>query len=136
MSSQFDKRKYYYGLGRRKQATARVRIYPDGKGVFIINNKPALEYLNYKQLHDLALQPLAVLEQQDQYDISVIVKGGGCKGQTEAVRLGLAKALLQVDEEWRQPLKAAGLLTTDSRVKERKKYGLRKARKAPQYTKR
>jgi small subunit ribosomal protein S9 len=128
--------RYYEGVGRRKAATARVRIYPGGDGNIVINDRPLDEY--FKRLMDVIhlKEPLEVTNTQDRYDISVLVTGGGIKGQAGAVRLGIARALLEADPELRPPLRRGGFLTRDARVKERKKPGLKKARKAPQYTKR
>jgi small subunit ribosomal protein S9 len=128
--------RYYEGVGRRKAATARVRIYPGGDGNIVINDRPLDEY--FKRLMDVIhlKEPLEVTNTQDRYDISVLVTGGGIKGQAGAIRLGIARALLEADPELRPPLRRGGFLTRDARVKERKKPGLKKARKAPQYTKR
>ena len=126
---------YYEAVGRRKAATARVRIYQGEEGV-VVNSKPVYEY--FARADDIAcLQiPFQVTETQGQYGVSVLVQGGGITGQSEAIRHGISRALLKVDPEFRGALKAAGLLTRDPRVKERKKPGLKRARKAPQYTKR
>jgi small subunit ribosomal protein S9 len=128
--------RYYEGVGRRKAATARVRIYPGGDGNIVINDRPIDEYFN--RLMDVVhlKEPLEVTNMQDSYDISVLVNGGGIRGQAGAIRLGIARALLEADPELRPPLRRGGFLTRDARVKERKKPGLKKARKAPQYTKR
>ena len=128
--------KYYEGVGRRKAATARVRLYPGGDGNIVINDRPLEEY--FCRMMDVILlrKPLEVTNTTDQYDISVLVEGGGIRGQAGAVQLGIARALLEVDPDLRPPLRHGGYLTRDARVKERKKPGLKKARKAPQYTKR
>ncbi len=126
---------YYYGTGRRKAATARVRLYP-GKGACVVNGKPAEEYFSREGDMATALSPLRLTGLQDRFMISVVVKGGGLTGQTEAIRHGVARALLKADPDLRPQLKRAGFLTRDPRVKERKKAGLKRARKAPQYTKR
>jgi small subunit ribosomal protein S9 len=128
--------RYYEGVGRRKAATARVRIYPGGEGNIVINDRPVDEY--FTRLMDVIhlKEPLEVTNTEGRYDISVLVSGGGIKGQAGAVRLGIARALLKADPELRPPLRRQGFLTRDARVKERKKPGLKKARKAPQYTKR
>lgn len=131
MSSQ-----YYEGIGRRKQASARVRLFPGGTGRFTINDKEAAEYMPREGDIEIIMQPLVVLQQERGYDISVHVNGGGISGQRDAVRLGIARALLKIDPETRPTLRHAGLLTRDARVKERKKPGLKRARKAPTYTKR
>ncbi|MGD8245113.1 MAG: 30S ribosomal protein S9 [Anaerolineae bacterium] len=127
---------YYEGIGRRKAATARVRIYPGGEGNIVINDRPVDEY--FARLMDIIhlREPLEVTTAEGRYDISVLVTGGGIKGQAGAVRLGIARALIKADPELRPPLRRQGFLTRDARVKERKKPGLKKARKAPQYTKR
>jgi len=129
------KGKYYYGLGRRKTSTARVRLY-EGSGQIIINNKKALDYLSPKNLIDVIMGPLEAAGMKDRFDISARVVGGGITGQTEAIRLGIARALLIVDESLKKTLKSHKYLTRDSRAVERKKYGLKKARRAPQFSKR
>lgn len=127
---------YFYALGRRKSATARVRLRP-GKGVIVINGKPAEEYLaSSKQLLGKLEQPFTVLEQNNKYDVSAVVSGGGSTGQVEAIRLGIAKALAVMDEDLKPTLKRADLLGRDPREKERKKFGLKGARKQRQFTKR
>jgi len=127
---------YYYALGRRKSATARVRLQT-GKGLIVINGKPAEEYLaTSKQLLNKLAQPFTVLEQNNKYDVSAVVSGGGTTGQVEAVRLGISKALVVMDEDLKATLKRAELLGRDPREKERKKYGLKGARKQRQFTKR
>ncbi|EXJ23864.1 SSU ribosomal protein S9p (S16e) [Alkalibacterium sp. AK22] len=125
----------YFGTGRRKNSTARVIMTP-GSGKITFNGKDISEYLNFDHLHLVVKQPLAVTDTVDSYDISINVHGGGFSGQAGAARHGISRALLQVDPEFRAPLKAAGLLTRDSRMKERKKPGLKKARKSPQFSKR
>jgi small subunit ribosomal protein S9 len=127
--------RYYQGTGRRKSATARVRLYP-GDGTIIVNDKPVEEYFSRKRdiLH--LSEPLRVTDTQDGFDVTVKVKGGGIYGQAGAVRHGIARALLEVDPNLRPTLRKSGLLTRDPRAKERKKPGLKRARKAPQYTKR
>lgn len=127
---------YYEGIGRRKEASARVRLFPGGTGRFIINDKEASEYISREGDLEIVLQPLMVLGQQRSYDISVHVSGGGVTGQRDAIRLGIARALLKIDPDTRQTLRDHELLTRDARVKERKKPGLKRARKAPTYTKR
>jgi len=127
---------YYEGIGRRKRATARVRIYPGGDGTFIVNDRPLQEYFPRLGDIDNLMAPLRVTEQEGRFNVSVHVKGGGITGQTGAVGHGLARALLQVDPELRPILRKGGHLTRDAREKERKKPGLKRARKAPTYTKR
>jgi len=127
---------YFYGTGRRKTAVARVRLLP-GTGQFTVNSKTLNEYFGGRQLYEIVInQPLRVTNTTGRYNVSVKVVGGGVSGQAGAVRHGIARALLQSDETLRAALKKAGLLTRDSRMKERKKPGLKRARKAPQYTKR
>jgi small subunit ribosomal protein S9 len=127
---------YYEGVGRRKASSARVRLYPGGTGNFTVNEKEAGAYLPRAGDVEIMLQPLSVVGQESNYDISVHVYGGGISGQRDAIRLGIARALLEVDADFRVQLKPAKLLTRDARVKERKKPGLKRARKAPTYTKR
>ena len=127
---------YYYALGRRKSATARVRLQ-SGKGNISINSKPANEYLGDSKLLLSELQkPFGVLEIENKFDISVLVSGGGKAGQTDAIRLGISKALVLLNEDYKSTLKRAVLLGRDPREKERKKFGLKGARKQRQFTKR
>ncbi len=127
---------YYEAVGRRKAATARVRLFPGGTGAIIINERPLEEYF-VREVDILRLrEPLKVTATENRFNISVKVKGGGLSGQTGAVRLGIAQALLKADPGLRPILRKGGFLTRDARVKERKKPGLKRARKAPQYTKR
>lgn len=125
----------YYGTGRRKKAVARVRLVP-GDGKMLINNRPLDEYFNAKTLEMIVRQPLELTDTLGRFDVLVNVHGGGTTGQAGAVRMGIARALLEADGELRPVLKKAGFLTRDPRMKERKKYGLKKARKAPQFSKR
>ncbi|EFR30604.1 30S ribosomal protein S9 [Eremococcus coleocola] len=125
----------YLGTGRRKNATARVRLVP-GTGAFTVNNKSLDEYIPFPHLHEVIKQPLNATETLGSYDILVNVQGGGFSGQAGAIRHGIARALLTVDPDFRPALKAAGLLTRDPRMVERKKPGLKKARKASQFSKR
>jgi len=128
--------KYFYALGRRKSATARVRLQ-SGKGIVTVNGKSAEEYFGgSKALLAKLQQPFGVLEQENKFDISAKVSGGGHDGQVEAIRLGLAKALVIMNEDLKSTLKRASLLSRDPREKERKKFGLRGARKQRQFTKR
>lgn len=129
------KGKYYYGLGRRKEASARVRLY-EGSGKVIINGKDYKQYLNPVDLIDIIKTPLKTLSMADRFDIVVKVTGGGFRGQADAIRLGVARAILVLDASLKKTLKSHKYLTRDSRVKERKKYGLKKARRAPQFSKR
>ena len=124
------------GLGKRKQATARVFLVP-GEGNLIINKVSGEKYLQYNTTYlNKVWDPLKKLNLENQFDIIVLVKGGGLTGQTEAIQLGVARLICKMDPQNRSILKPFGLLTRDARIKERKKYGLRKARKAPQYSKR
>lgn len=126
----------YWGTGRRKSAVARVRLVP-GNGNLIINGRPGDNYLQYNPGYLTAAKaPLETLGLEGEYDILVNVRGGGLTGQADSIRLGVARALCELDPENRIPLKIEGYLTRDPRSKERKKYGLHKARKAPQYSKR
>jgi small subunit ribosomal protein S9 len=127
---------YYEGLGRRKTATARVRLYPGGDGTISVNNKPASEYFGREwDLKHLG-EPLVLTNNAGRFNVTVRVQGGGITGQAGAIRLGIARALLKADPDYRATLRKFGLLTRDPRAKERKKPGLKRARKAPQYTKR
>ena len=127
---------YYEAVGRRKERTARVRLM-DGSGTFTVNEKEAPVYFpRVGDLQDILRAFNAVGQDANKYDISVKVNGGGVTGQTEAVRLGVARALVLINGDWTSPLRKNGLLTRNPRVKERKKPGLKKARKAPTYTKR
>ena len=125
----------FYGTGRRKSSIARVRLV-EGKGAITINGKNIDEYLGTDTLKVIVRQPLTVTNTLEKYDVICKVQGGGFTGQAGAIRLGIARALLEANSEYRPTLKAAGFLTRDSRKKERKKYGLKKARKAPQFSKR
>ena len=125
----------YYGTGRRKSSVARVYLVP-GTGKVTINKKDMDEYFGYDTLKVIARQPLELTSTADKFDVLVNVHGGGYTGQAGAIRHGISRALLEAGSDYRPTLKAAGLLTRDSRVKERKKYGLKKARRAPQFSKR
>lgn len=126
----------YSATGRRKQSIARVRIMPNGKGVFEINGKHIDEYFPLGTLKLVARQSLELVGGAEKYDVYVNVHGGGLSGQAGAIRHGISRALVKADENTKPEIKAAGFLTRDARVKERKKYGLKKARKAPQFRKR
>ncbi len=127
---------YHYGLGRRKRATARARLF-GGKGKITINDKPASEYLDGdEQLLWELDRPLALIGKEKAFDITIKVSGGGTSGQVDAMKLAIAKSLAEMNEDLRSTLKKAGLLKRDPREKERKKYGLRKARKKEQFSKR
>jgi small subunit ribosomal protein S9 len=125
----------YYGTGRRKTAIARVRLVP-GEGKVVINGRSMDNYLGLKTLELIVMQPLKLTETDDKYDVIAKVIGGGVSGQAGAVRHGISRALLKADGEFRPALKKAGFLTRDPREKERRKYGLKKARKASQFSKR
>lgn len=127
---------YYEGIGRRKAATARVRIHPGGDGTIIVNDRPVEQYFTREWDIKNLSEPLVATNNMGRFNITVHVKGGGVTGQADAVRLGLARALLKFAPESRPILRKAGMLTRDPRAKERKKPGLKRARKAPQYTKR
>ena len=126
---------YFYGTGRRKKSVARVRVVP-GTGVITVNGRDIKEYFGLETLELIINQPFAVTSTQGKYDIIARVQGGGLSGQAGAIRHGLSRALLQADDAFRAPLKKAGFLTRDPRMKERKKYGLKAARRAPQFSKR
>ena len=125
----------YIGTGRRKNSVARVRLVP-GTGKITVNDRPIEEYIPFANLRQVVVQPFGVTETNGNYDVIANVNGGGFSGQSGAIRHGIARALLDVDPDFRAPLKKAGLLTRDPRMKERKKYGLKKARKAAQFSKR
>jgi len=131
-------RQYFEGIGRRKRASARVRIYPgaDSTGEFIVNDKDVKEYFPRFGDHQILTGPLSDADLLGKMDVTVHIDGGGITGQTSAVRLGLARALVKYDENLRGVLRTGGHLTRDARIKERKKPGLKRARKAPTYTKR
>jgi len=126
---------YFYGTGKRKTAIARVRLLPGG-GTIIINGKPLEELFPQLSLQAVILEPLRVTDTSDKFNTVAKVEGGGISGQAGAIRHGIARALVKTDEGLKPLLRQYGLLTRDARVKERKKYGLKRARKAPQYTKR
>ena len=129
---------YYEAVGRRKRATARVRLYPgnaDGVRV-VVNGKPLQEYFGRFQDQEQAVEPLKATQNDSRYNLTVVVQGGGITGQAQAIRQGVARALQIADPDLRKALREAGFLTRDPREKERKKVGLKRARKAPQYTKR
>jgi small subunit ribosomal protein S9 len=130
------KRTYHYGTGRRKSSVARVHLYPTGTGIIRINNRDIESYFGLETLKYVVRQPLMLTSLSGRVDIEVTVKGGGVSGQAGAIRHGISRALLGMNEEFRKPLKQAGFLTRDPRMKERKKYGLKAARRAPQFSKR
>lgn len=131
----YDNNPYFYGTGRRKSSVARVRIY-NGTGKITINDRDIDDYFGLETLKLIVRQPLALTETAEKFDIVCRVAGGGVTGQAGAIRHGIARALLQYDAELRTSLKKAGFLTRDPRMKERKKYGLKAARRAPQFSKR
>ena len=131
----YETKPYFYGTGRRKNSVARVRVYT-GTGKITINDRDIDDYFGLETLKLIGRQPLAVAEVEGKFDIVVRVNGGGVAGQAGAIRHGLSRALLQYDENLRPALKKAGFLTRDPRMKERKKYGLKAARRAPQFSKR
>ena len=131
-----SKKPYLYGTGRRKSSVARVHLFPDGTGAITINGRDIDDYFGLETLKYIVRQPLSTTEMTSKVDIRATVKGGGVTGQAGAIRHGISRALLLVDESFRAPLKSAGFLTRDPRMKERKKYGLKGARRAPQFSKR
>ncbi len=131
----FEGKPYFYGTGRRKSSVARVRVY-NGTGKITINDRDIDEYFGLETLKLIVRQPLALTDNIGKFDIVCRVTGGGVTGQAGAIRHGISRALLQADEELRPALKKAGFLTRDPRMKERKKYGLKGARRAPQFSKR
>ncbi len=126
---------YYYGLGRRKTSVAKVRLYP-GTGAIVINGRPVEEVFSRPIHRQQVEQPLRTTENLGRFNVQAVVRGGGITGWAGAIAHGVARALVVAEERYRQPLRRDGLLTRDAREKERKKYGLKRARKAPQYTKR
>ena len=131
-----SKKKYNYGTGRRKSSVARVRVYENGTGSIIINGRDIDDYFGLETLKLVVRQPMVATETLGKFDVVCTVAGGGVTGQAGAIRHGVARALLGVNPEFRAVLKAAGFLTRDPRMKERKKYGLKAARRAPQFSKR
>ena len=131
-----SKKKYFYGTGRRKSSVARVRVYENGTGSVIINGRDINDYFGLDTLKLIVNQPLVAADLVGKVDLVVTVAGGGVSGQAGAIRHGISRALLTLNPELRPSLKAAGFLTRDPRMKERKKYGLKAARRAPQFSKR
>ena len=131
-----SKKPYFYGTGRRKSSVARVHVYENGAGSIIINGRDIEEYFGLDTLKMVVRQPLVTTGLLGKVDVNVTVAGGGVTGQAGAIRHGIARALLRVNPEYRPALKSAGFLTRDPRMKERKKYGLKAARRAPQFSKR
>ena len=136
MAKNVKKKLQFWGTGRRKKAIARVRLIPGGNGTIVINDRTLDDYFPQGTLQYIVKQPLVAVEVENKYDIVINVIGGGYTGQAGAIRLGIARALLEAEENSRPVLKANGFLTRDPRAKERKKYGLKKARRAPQFSKR
>ena len=143
MATYTSKKAYMYGTGRRKSSVARVHLFPNGTGSITVNGRPLDDYFGLETLKLIVRQPFAATDTMGKFDVEATVTGGGVTGQAGAIRHGIARALLQADAEqyrpedsYRAPLKAAGLLTRDPRMKERKKYGLKAARRAPQFSKR
>ena len=136
MATYQSKRPYAYGTGRRKSSTARVHLIPNGTGAITVNGRSLDDYFGLETLQLIVRQPLVTTENTEKFDVEATVVGGGVTGQAGAIRHGIARALLKVDENYRGALKAAGYLTRDPRMKERKKYGLKAARRAPQFSKR
>ena len=136
MATYTSKKAYMYGTGRRKSSVARVHLFPNGTGSITISGRPLDEYFGLETLKLIVRQPFAATDTMGKFDVEATVTGGGVTGQAGAIRHGIARALLQVEDSYRAPLKAAGLLTRDPRMKERKKYGLKAARRAPQFSKR
>jgi len=130
------KKAYFYGTGRRKSSVARVHVYPNGSGNITVNGRTLENYFGLDTLKFIVRQPLVTTDMTDKVDIEATVIGGGVTGQAGAIRHGIARALLNVNEEFRPLLKKEGFLTRDPRMKERKKYGLKGARRAPQFSKR
>ena len=131
-----SKKKYFYGTGRRKSSVARVRVYENGTGSIIINGRDIDDYFGLETLKLIVRQPLEATKTTEKFDIVCRVGGGGVTGQAGAIRHGIARALVTLNPEYRASLKAAGFMTRDPRMKERKKYGLKAARRAPQFSKR
>ena len=125
----------YTAIGRRKKSVAKVTLTP-GKGNIVVNGKDVKDYMPYETLVMDLVQPLELVNEKDKFDVNITVKGGGFSGQTGAIRLGITRALMLANGENRPTLKSAGMVTRDARIKERKKYGLKKARRAPQFSKR
>ena len=131
-----SKKPYMYGTGRRKSSVARVHLFPNGTGAITINGRDIDDYFGLETLKLIVRQPLVATATMGKMDVEATVAGGGVSGQAGAIRHGISRALLLVDESYRPALKQAGLLTRDPRMKERKKYGLKAARRAPQFSKR
>lgn len=131
-----EKKEYIYQAGGRKEANSQIKLFPQGKGSFLVNDKDYLIYFPHFELQKIIVSPLEQLGLRSQFDIIVTVRGGGKRGQAESIRYALSHALLKFNPEYRKSLKKLDYLTRDSRIKERKKFGLKKARRAPQWQKR
>lgn len=131
-----SKKKYFYGTGRRKSSVARVRVFENGTGSITVNGRDIDDYFGLETLKLVVRQPLVTTELAEKVDVAVTVSGGGVSGQAGAIRHGISRALVVMNPEYRTALKAAGFMTRDPRMKERKKYGLKAARRAPQFSKR
>lgn len=129
-------KRYIYTKGSRKEARALIKLFPQGQGEILINEKKYEEYFPYFEFQQIVEAPLKLIKQKDRLNVSVKINGGGKRGQAEAIRHGIARALIELNSVFRKPLKKAGFLTRDSRAKERKKPGLKRARRAPQWKKR
>lgn len=129
-------KKYVATVGRRKRSIAQIRLTPGGSGAIVVNTKTVQEYFPTDELRQSAVSPLKAVDMSDKVDVSILVKGGGMTGQAESMRMGIARALCEHNPEWRTTLKKLGFLTRDPRKRERKKPGLRSARRAPQFSKR
>jgi small subunit ribosomal protein S9 len=127
---------YYYGTGKRKTSIAKIRLYPDEGGTILVNGKPMDEYFNWKPWQGIITEPFRLTETVNRFQVAVRVQGGGVNSQAEAIRHGISRALVVYDETLKAGLRRAGFITRDARIKESKKYGLKRARRAPQYTKR
>lgn len=127
---------YYYGTGKRKTSIAKVRLYLDEGGPVLVNGKPLEEYFNWEPWRNTVLDPFRVSETTNRFRVVALAQGGGVHSQAEAIRHGIARALVAFDEKLKPALRRSGLITRDARIKESKKYGLKRARRAPQYTKR
>ena len=136
MATYKTKKPYMYGTGRRKSSVARVHLIPNGSGTILVNGREIDDYFGLETLKLIVRQPLVATNTLGKVDVEATVRGGGVSGQAGAIRHGIARALIVVDESYRAALKAAGFLTRDPRMKERKKYGLKAARRAPQFSKR
>ena len=127
---------YYYGTGKRKTSIAKIRLYPEEGGTILVNGKPMDEYFNWKPWQGIITEPFRITETVNRFQVAARVQGGGVHAQAQAIRHGITRALVAYDETLKSALRRAGFITRDARIKESKKYGLKRARRAPQYTKR